>query len=77
MVCGLQEGDAPIHFSWLHNGVPVIAGNSVSIHEVDGLSSILSFSSLSSIHSGTFTCVAENGAGVANHNATLHVNGKC
>ncbi|GAB6026403.1 Down syndrome cell adhesion molecule-like protein 1 [Chamberlinius hualienensis] len=75
VVCGLQEGDLPIHFQWLHNGYPVSDSDSVSIHELDGLSSIFSVGRLNVNHSGNYTCVAKNGAGVTEHVAALHVNG--
>ena len=75
VVCGLQEGDPPIRFTWFHNNVSVKADGTVAVHEVDGLSSILSISSLTSLHSGTYTCQAANKAGVARHDAVLHING--
>ncbi|GAB6021010.1 Down syndrome cell adhesion molecule-like protein 1 [Chamberlinius hualienensis] len=76
VVCGLQEGDAPIQFSWLHDDQPIANGGSITVFNTDGLSSILSISSLrASSHAGTFTCIARNGAGVDRHKAVLRVNG--
>ncbi|GAB6021000.1 Down syndrome cell adhesion molecule-like protein 1, variant 3 [Chamberlinius hualienensis] len=76
VVCGLQEGDAPIQFSWLHDDQPIANGGSITVFNADGLSSILSISSLrASSHAGTFTCIARNGAGVDRHKAVLRVNG--
>ncbi|GAB6032243.1 Down syndrome cell adhesion molecule-like protein 1 [Chamberlinius hualienensis] len=77
VVCGLLEGDAPVDFLWLHNGIPVEKDHSdfLTIHVTDGLSSILSISKLfSDQHKGVYTCVAKNNAGADRHDAILHIN---
>jgi len=37
--------------------------------------SVLVIASVAASHSGNYTCTARNSAGVANHTATLQVNG--
>lgn len=76
MVCGLQEGDTPIHFFWLYNGALVrVPMNHIQVHETAGISSILSISTLTAGHTGTYTCMAKNKAGVSKHDFVLRVNG--
>ena len=75
LVCGLLEGDAPIDFTWLKDGLPISNKKEISIHHIDGLSSILSVGRLSSEHAGNYTCVASNAEGSDTHNVALTVNG--
>uniref|UniRef100_T1J767 Down syndrome cell adhesion molecule n=1 Tax=Strigamia maritima TaxID=126957 RepID=T1J767_STRMM len=61
VMCGLIEGDAPVTFTWLKDGVP-IKQTDIEISRVDDNYSILSIHSVHRGHTGNYTCVATNGA---------------
>lgn len=68
------KGDIPINIIWTLNG-NVINTPGVSIMKMGPKISALSIESVSAIHRGTYTCLAENAAGHSNHSAELFVNG--
>uniref|UniRef100_T1IT69 Down syndrome cell adhesion molecule-like protein Dscam2 n=1 Tax=Strigamia maritima TaxID=126957 RepID=T1IT69_STRMM len=65
VLCGLGEGDAPVIFSWLKNGLPISQKDIVIIRTPDNFSSILSVPKVHQSHSGNYTCVATNHAATA------------
>uniref|UniRef100_T1JP33 Down syndrome cell adhesion molecule-like protein Dscam2 n=1 Tax=Strigamia maritima TaxID=126957 RepID=T1JP33_STRMM len=65
VLCGLGEGDAPVIFSWLKNGLPISQKDIVIVRTPDNFSSILSVPKVHRSHSGNFTCVATNHAATA------------
>ncbi|XP_059078554.1 cell adhesion molecule Dscam2-like [Tigriopus californicus] len=74
LLCGLARGDLPITFRWLKDGSASVKPSAlVQITSVDDFSSLLTFVSLQSHHSGNYTCVAENSAGRAEFTAQLTV----
>eukprot|EP00095_Tigriopus_kingsejongensis_P001845 maker-scaffold10_size831480-snap-gene-7.22 protein:Tk01845 transcript:maker-scaffold10_size831480-snap-gene-7.22-mRNA-1 annotation:"down syndrome cell adhesion molecule-like protein" len=77
LLCGLARGDLPITFRWLKDGAQALVKPSdlLQITSVDDFSSLLTFVSLQSHHSGNYTCVAENSAGRAEFTAQLTVKG--
>ncbi|GAB6020837.1 Down syndrome cell adhesion molecule-like protein 1 [Chamberlinius hualienensis] len=80
LVCGLIEGDPPVSFQWLKDGLPIrdnmTSSSLISIHQIDGLSSILTIGRLVAEHTGSFTCIASNSAGSTNYTVQIKVNGK-
>uniref|UniRef100_T1JES3 Down syndrome cell adhesion molecule-like protein Dscam2 n=1 Tax=Strigamia maritima TaxID=126957 RepID=T1JES3_STRMM len=73
VMCGLIEGDAPVTFTWLKNGLP-IKQRDIEISRVDDNYSILSIHSVTRSHTGNYTCVATNRATSSQYTATLIVN---
>lgn len=76
VTCGVTGGDLPISFQWLKDGRAIPMNFGITIHDVDEYSSILSISSVTSQHSGNYTCIASNSAASSNFTAPLTVNGK-
>lgn len=76
IVCGVNQGDLPLTFFWLKDGRAIaINEQNVAIHEIDEFSSILLIKSVTPWHSGNYTCIAKNQAGVVNYTSHLTVNG--
>ncbi|GAB6020834.1 Down syndrome cell adhesion molecule-like protein 1 [Chamberlinius hualienensis] len=78
LVCGLIEGDPPVSFQWLKDGLPIrdnmTSSSLISIHQIDGLSSILTIGQLVAEHTGSITCIASNSAGSTNYTVQIKVN---
>ena len=77
VVCAATQGDLPLSFTWLKDGVDVRTLPEISTKSYDGYSSTLSIESVTSKHSGNYTCVARNSAGSMQHTTQLSVHGKC
>lgn len=73
--CSLHKGDLPINLSWLHNNVSIGYIDGVQISKVGTRNSMITIDSVTDKHSGTYTCIAENKAGVAKLSTKLNVNG--
>lgn len=74
-VCGVSQGDPPLTITWLKDGgnlPPYLGANYTTL---DAYSSLLSIPSLTSSHSGDYTCVASNPAAVLRYTAKLQVKG--
>nr|XP_051696750.1 hemicentin-2 isoform X2 [Oryctolagus cuniculus] len=69
MACPVR-GSAPIHVSWLKDGLPLPLSQRTRLHS-SGRS--LRISQVQLADSGVFTCVASSPAGVADRNFTLQV----
>lgn len=76
LTCTVSKGDFPINISWTLNGKEVGVFGGISTFRTNQRISQLSLDSASEEHSGNYTCVAKNAAGVATHTASLHVNGR-
>ncbi|OXA55481.1 Down syndrome cell adhesion molecule-like protein Dscam2, partial [Folsomia candida] len=73
--CQLLEGDRPIDLVWEFEGKPISGGvaNGIMIRVPDEYSSTLVIDSLSSVHNGKYTCIAENSAGREHYSSELTV----
>lgn len=74
-VCMLTEGDPPIVFSWKKDGLPLGILPGINVVNVKDFSSMLTIVNATASHSGHYTCLASNGAAVAEFTAELIVNG--
>ncbi len=82
LLCGLARGDLPVSFRWLKDGRPLRplpqdrADRRVTVAEVDAFSSLLTFPRLGEVHTGNYSCLAENDAGSDSHTVSLLVRGR-
>ncbi|XP_068632807.1 cell adhesion molecule Dscam1 isoform X16 [Battus philenor] len=72
--CMVTKGDSPIKIRWLLNGKDLKDIFGITVTKIGHKSSSLSIDSVSSIHTGTYTCSAANQAGHANYSSELVVN---
>uniref|UniRef100_T1JC13 Down syndrome cell adhesion molecule-like protein Dscam2 n=1 Tax=Strigamia maritima TaxID=126957 RepID=T1JC13_STRMM len=74
IVCAVSQGDLPIKFKWLKDGQeirPLEMG--INIRNYDDHANSLSIESVSSTHTGNYTCIASNEAASVSHIAQLLV----
>eukprot|EP00794_Sanderia_malayensis_P011383 gene11383-12569_t len=71
--CEVPTGDMPIKITWYWNGKILENGRGVSI-ETRGFQSHLTFTVVTALHRGRYTCKAENKAGFALHSGELVIN---
>ena len=74
-MCGLIEGDAPVHFTWKKNGESLATTDNVNIM-THGDFSRLVINNVDVESSGNYTCIAKNSQGQDMHSAHLAVRGK-
>nr|XP_029721314.1 Down syndrome cell adhesion molecule-like protein Dscam2 isoform X33 [Aedes albopictus] len=73
--CTVNKGDLPMQIRWSRDNQPVDGSSEgISVSRTNQRISVLSIESVKDIHSGNYTCTAENKAGRAQHTATLFVN---
>lgn len=75
LTCSVHKGDLPIKISWLHNNISLGYMDGVLVSKVGKKVSTLTIDSVTDVHSGAYTCVAENKAGNTRYSTTLNVNG--
>jgi Down syndrome cell adhesion molecule-like protein 1 len=80
VTCSVKRGDMPLSISWMKDRRPIVEHadklDNVDIRDIeDSYSSILAISSVSSRHSGNYTCVARNPAKETAYTAELVVTG--
>lgn len=73
--CTVNKGDLPIDIYWERNGHKLFTNDGIVISKSNQRISVLSIESVRDRHSGNYTCVAANSAGVYRHSAQLFVNG--
>ncbi|XP_065334249.1 cell adhesion molecule Dscam2-like isoform X1 [Cloeon dipterum] len=77
VTCSVKRGDMPLTISWIKDRRPIVehADKNVDVRDTadDSYSSILAISSVSSRHSGNYTCVARNPAKETTYTAELVV----
>lgn len=73
--CSVHKGDLPINISWLHNNISIGYKEGIMITNAGKKVSTMTIDSVDESHIGTFTCVAENKAGMARFSVVLNVNG--
>lgn len=75
VLCTVNQGDPPITITWLKDGSSLAHVLGANVSDIDLFSSLLSISSLTSSHSGEYTCVASNAATETRFSATMQVKG--
>ena len=75
LLCSVSSGDMPITLSWSLKGDIISSDPSMTTTMLGRQASILMIQSVDYQHSGTYTCRAENPAGITTHSAALKVNG--
>lgn len=75
--CSINSGDVPVRFSWIFNGKPIDETAGYNIGKFGKKASVLSIDAVSEQHSGNYTCLASNNAGIASYMAELIVKGIC
>ena len=75
LLCVVSRGDQPLSLTWSLKGDIISSGPALTTTMIGQQTSLLIISSVDYHHSGTYTCRAENGAGVRSHSAELLVNG--
>ncbi|XP_054713433.1 cell adhesion molecule Dscam2-like [Uloborus diversus] len=73
VTCVVASGDLPIRISWLKDGSPIPDILRGSISTVNEFTSTLSFTSVSQIHNGNYTCIASNPVASRNYTTTMLV----
>ena len=71
-----MKGDEPISINWSLKGDVISSDPQISTTMLGTRTSMLTISSVSHRHIGTYTCRATNPGGSVTHTATLNVNGK-
>lgn len=75
LTCTAQTGDLPLNLTWFLNGIELRNSFDITISTVGKRSSFLTIESVQAIHAGTYTCQAENLAGISQYSTELKVNG--
>lgn len=75
VICTVNKGDFPLEISWFLNNASASTIQGLTTLRTNKRISQLSIDSVQAEHSGEFTCVAKNPAGMATYSAILHVNG--
>lgn len=75
--CFVAKGDSPIEIKWVFNDDTNLSNLKIVTAKVNDKTSLLTIYSVTGRHSGNYTCIASNAAGVSQHTAYLHVNGTC
>lgn len=72
--CTVLKGDPPLNITWLLNGQIMSNSEGVTVMTMKRFST-LNIDSVHHVHSGNYTCLAENYAGSDSFSTTLNVNG--
>ena len=75
LTCVVRKGDKPLSITWSLKGDIISSDPTLSTTMLGTQTSILMISAVDYQHSGTYTCRAENPAGVSTYSAELTVNG--
>lgn len=75
--CHVSKGDLPVDIKWHFHGFENTDSSHLGIltTKMTSRTSFLSIAAAGAGHSGTYTCVANNHAGAANHSTVLNVHG--
>ena len=75
LTCNVRRGDKPLALTWSLKGDIISSDPTLTTTLIGQQTSLLMISSVDYHHSGTYTCRAENAAGISTHSAELTVNG--
>lgn len=73
--CTVAIGDLPLKITWKFNNETIDNDVGISITSVGRRSSSVIIDSISFKHAGSYTCMAENKAGISVYSTDLNVNG--
>ena len=76
IMSNIKRGDKPYHVTWNLKGDIVSSDPDLTTTMLGTQASILTINNVGYRHSGTYTCRAENAAGISTYSAELKVNGK-
>ena len=76
LTCVVSKGDFPVIIRWLKDGELIHSNLSIAERALDEYSSTLIFSSLTTSHTGNYTCEASNSAAVTTYTSPIVVHGK-
>ncbi|XP_076318853.1 cell adhesion molecule Dscam1-like isoform X4 [Tachypleus tridentatus] len=74
LICGLEEGDGEVDFTWFKDEVPIVSNTHLTI-VTHATFSVLEMDNVKVTDSGNFTCVASNVFGKDRHTVVLSVQG--
>ena len=75
LMCAVTRGDRPLSITWSLKGDIISSDPVLTTTMIGQQTSLLIIAAVDYQHSGTYTCRAENPAGVRTHSAELLVNG--
>ena len=75
LTCVVSSGDRPLSIKWSLKGDIVSSDDTMTTTLIGQQTSLLMISSVDYQHSGTYTCRAENPAGITTYSTELKVNG--
>nr|XP_023016837.1 Down syndrome cell adhesion molecule-like protein Dscam2 isoform X6 [Leptinotarsa decemlineata] len=73
-MCAISKGDYPVKLTWTLNGRSINNFDGITTANTNKRVSQLTIESARSQHTGEYTCIVENSAGVAKHSAYLNIN---
>lgn len=74
VTCTVHKGDLPLNITWLHNGKLVDEKYGIFVQRRKKISS-LSIDDVNEDHTGNYTCIVNNAAGIDSYSTELYVNG--
>ncbi|XP_076265877.1 Down syndrome cell adhesion molecule 1 isoform X10 [Rhynchophorus ferrugineus] len=74
IICSINKGDLPVKFSWLHNNISIDYIDGIVSTAVGKKANTITIDPIQGQHAGTYTCLAENKAGLVEYSSDLHVN---
>lgn len=74
--CTVNKGDLPMDIYWTKNGGRLFSNDGIIITKTSQRISVLSIESVRARHTGNYSCVANNNAGVTRNWSLLAVNGQ-
>ena len=75
VTCNVRRGDLPLSISWSLEGDTISSEPAITTTMIGTRTSILMISSVGYRHSGKYTCIAKNNAGMTFESTRLKVNG--
>lgn len=71
----MSLGDKPLKITWMFNDLRIDNRIRIKTRKISEKSSLLMIPQTTSHHSGRYTCIAENAAGIVSYSTNLTING--